>query len=121
MRSHRTTPAPSRTRRCLVTACRVMSVPAVSREIDWALPADSRPSIDSLVSSPSAANTVARVFSAAAPLRGFDMASDVLHLRAPAAVVHAERFVAAVARDLVEAGFNHTEPGSGRNGLQGEF
>src|SRR5262245_60925277 len=103
-RRRRTIPASSKTRRCLVTACRVRLVPAVRREIDCALPFASLVSTDKRVSSPSAANTDARVLSAADPLsRLFDMLFDVSELSAPAALIHTKRLVAAVTWQLVEA------------------
>src|SRR5258705_1145785 len=97
----RTTPAFARTRRCFVSACRESRVPAVRREMDCGLPLLSLATTDSRVSSPSAANTDARVFSAPSRLwRLFDMARDVLDLLAPTAIIHAERFEAALVRDL---------------------
>ena len=67
-RKQRTAPTPSRTRRCLVTACRVRLVPAVRREIDCASPFASLARTDKRVSSPSAANTDARGLNEASPL-----------------------------------------------------
>src|SRR6516162_3010574 len=129
LRTLRTTPAPSNTRRCLVTAWRVSSVPRVRREIDCGLPSLSLASTDSRVSSPSAANTDARVFSAPARAppedalsRGLlDMPFDVLHLHSPAAFIHPERLVAAFRRDLVEARFDNLQQGSGRGLFEREL
>src|SRR5262245_29712130 len=94
----RTTPAPFSTCRCFVTACRVTSVPSVSRVIDSGPPLDSRATRASRVGSPSAAKTAALALGAAD-----DMALDVLHLLPPAALVVAERPLAACGRELVEA------------------
>src|SRR5262245_63417678 len=99
----RTTPAPSSTRRCLVTAWRVSRVPAVSWVIDCGAPPVRRVTKFRRVPSPSAANTAALVLRAAA-LGRLDMFGDVLQLRGPAAVVHAEGDVAALGRQLLEAG-----------------
>src|SRR5262249_40343291 len=126
LRTLRTTPAPSNTRRCLVTAWRVRSVPSVRREIDCGSPALSRASTDSRVASPSAANTNARAFSALARAppedalsrRLPDMLFDILHLHSPAGVVHAQCLVAAFCRDSVEARFDHAQQGPGRGLLQ---
>ncbi|SPE26429.1 hypothetical protein SBA2_30094 [Acidobacteriia bacterium SbA2] len=52
---------------------------------------------------------------------GRDIALDVLHLRAPPAFIHAVRFVAAVARDLVEAGLGEQQQRTARSLLQPEF
>src|SRR3979409_1199639 len=121
-RAGRTTPAPSRTRRCLVTACRVSRVPDVRREIDCGSPVVSLASNPRRVSSPRAAKTDALVLKAAALLRlMFDMPRDVLDLGRPAAFVHAEGLVAAVRRQLVEARFDDAQPRAGCRLLPGEF
>src|SRR5262245_27942213 len=116
----RTTPASASTRRCLLTACRVMRVPAVSRAIDCGRPRLSRASTPRRVASPSAANTEARAFS---PLgcRRLDMARDVLHLDGPAFAVPQERLVAAMARDFVEPGLDHAKPGAAHDRLEREL
>src|SRR5262249_7943285 len=121
-RRHQTIPASSKTRRCLVTACRVRLVPAVSREIDCALPFASLVSTDKRVSSPSAANTDARVLSATDPLcRLFDMLCDVFELRAPTALIHSKRLVAPVAWQLVEAGLDDAQQRPRCCSLQGKL
>ncbi len=106
--------------RCLVTPCRLMSVFAVSCAIDKAPPAHSAATCFRRVGSPSAAQTFGsaslertiagrsaqrRPTAFTLPLRG-DTTHDVVHGRS-AAGVHAERFQAALRRQLVEAGFNH--------------
>jgi len=97
-RTQRTTPALSRTRRCLVTACRVRLVPAVRREIDCGSPFVSLTSTDRRVSSPKAANMDAWVFDAAGRLcRLSDMLCDVFKLDAPTALVHPKCLLAASA------------------------
>src|SRR4029077_3695782 len=107
----RTTPAPSSTRRCLVTACRVSRVPDVRREIDCGSPLVSLASRPRRVSSPRAAKIDALVRNAAAALRGmFNVLGNILDLLAPAALVHAEGLVAAVRRQLVEARFDDAQP-----------
>src|SRR5580765_8492092 len=108
----RTRPACASTCRCLVTACRVISVPEVSCAIDRAEPAHRTATSRRRVSSPSAAKIGAaprsdelrsdELFSGAdlagagfeggsfaAVLRLGDMLLDVLHLDGPAAAVHA--------------------------------
>src|SRR5882762_6636911 len=50
-----------------------------------------------------------------------NMLLDVLLLLCPTAVIHAERFVAAVAGDLVEAGLAEHKQCAGRGLLQPEF
>src|SRR3954462_5327772 len=90
--------------------------------MDCPLPLPTLASNDRRVSSPSAANTDARVLSAAAPLRSLlDMTCDILHLLPPAALVHAERLVATMGRQLVEARFDHPHPRSARGLLQREL
>ncbi len=86
-----------------------MRVPAVSREIDCGGPLPIRVSIESRVSSPSAANTAARVLSAAAALGILEVLLDVLDLCGPAAVVHAIGLRAPVRGDLVEAALDDTQ------------
>src|SRR5580658_4800315 len=75
------------------------------------------------VSSPSAENTRAGTLRrAAAPLRLLrDILFNVLHLHRPAAIVHAERLGAAVARNLVESGLGEDEQGAIRGFLQPKF
>ena len=85
-------------------AWRVSLEPRVSCEIERGSPPESLATNASRVSSPSAANTGAGPLSLmATPLRLLcDMFLDILHLLRPAAVVHAERFGAAVAGNLVK-------------------
>src|SRR6266446_9681868 len=115
----RTTPALARTRRCLVTACRDRLVPVVSREMDCGLPLHSLVRTASRVASPRAANTTAGVFCASDRLRRvFDMLRDVLDLLAPTAVIHAECFEPALARELVETRLDDAQQGPRRDAVQ---
>src|ERR1019366_694911 len=77
----------------------------------------------SRVSSPSAENVGARVCRLAAlRLRRLcDMLLDVLHLRCPTALIHAECFGAAVTGDLVEAGLREHKQRAACGLLQPEF
>src|SRR6266542_3691362 len=109
-RALRTMRAPSSTRRCLVTACRVMRVPSVSWAIDRGCPLLSLAMSESLVSSPSAAKIGAYLRRPAAALRALrDMTFDVLHLLCPAIIVHAQRFNPSVSGNLVESGLGNHE------------
>src|ERR1035438_3156067 len=123
LRTLRTIPTLSNTRRCLVIACRVSLEPRVSWEIEQGRPPQSFATSASRVSSPSAANTGARVCRLAAMrLRLFcDMLLDVLHLLCPTAVVHAECFVATVAGDFVKARLREHKQGAACGLLQPEF
>src|SRR5215469_9306871 len=122
MRTQRTTPASSRTRRCLVTACRVSLVPTVRREIDCGCPLVSLTSTDRRVSSPRAANTDARVFNTPDRLwRLPDILCDVFQLSAPAALVHAKRLLAASAWQLVKPRLDDPQRRSFCRRLQGEL
>jgi hypothetical protein len=101
----RTTPAPSSTRRCLVTAWRVRRVPSVSRAIERGSPSTSLASSNSRVSSPSAANTAALDLSCAASLRGIrfvEVPGDVLELDLPTLGVLGEHHGAAMRRHAGE-------------------
>src|SRR5262245_56448719 len=110
----RTTPASSSTRRCLVTAWRVNWVPSVSLAMDCGSPLSSFDNTARRVSSPRAANTLARTLSALSRLgRLSDMALDVLDLLCPAALIHAEGLVATVDRNFVEAGFDDAQQRAG--------
>src|SRR5262249_2349310 len=106
-RTLRTTPAASSTRRCLVTAWRVNRVPAVRRTIDCGVPRLSRSRTESRVASPSAANISARAFNAVETLARMNkMFRDIGHLDSPAALVHAERFIAPMGGQFAEARFH---------------
>src|SRR6185503_2267218 len=121
-RTLRTMPASASTRRCFVTACRDRLVPSVRRAMDCGSPLSSLPSTASRVSSPSAANTAARIFSALGRLCCLlDMLRDVSHLCAPAAVVHAERLSPTVARNPIEARLDDAQQGPCRSLLQREL
>ena len=63
----RTSPACSITRRCFVTAWRVIAEPVVNRVMDKRAPSESRAASRSRVRSPSAANTVAVALSCEVP------------------------------------------------------
>src|SRR5437868_10166080 len=104
-RTPRTRPAPARTSRCFVTACRVTAVPPVRRAMESGPCADSRVTSASRMGSPSAVKTGA-TRARSAPR---DMALDVLELRGPAVVVHAEGLGAARCGDAVEARLDHGE------------
>src|SRR2546421_9903294 len=86
-------------------------------------PPDSVVTSDRRVSSPSAANTAAccRRFATPGswPARGRSL--DVLPLRRPAAVVHAERLRTALGRHLVEAGRGEQQQRPGRGLLQAKL
>src|SRR6185312_10752639 len=108
-----TRPASASTCKCLVTAWRVMVVPAVSCAIDSAPPAHSATTSRSRVASPSAANTGALADNAAAlrrerSVRG-DIFLDVAHLHGPATGVGAQCGVAARGRQPVEAGLGESQ------------
>src|SRR5712691_12302847 len=78
-------------------------------------PEQSRATSLSRVSSPSAANMgAASAMRVAFVLRG-DIALDVLDLRGPPLIVHAEGFGAAPWRDAVEARLDHRELGATRD------
>src|SRR6266508_1005138 len=130
-RAPRTRPAPASTCRCLVTAWRGTSAPAVSRAMDMGPPAQSWVTSPRRVSSPSAAKTGAepprpparlRPAGAFAPAvfstclgrpaglrRRGDIAFDRLHLKPPAFSVHPVRVRAARDGDPIEAGLHDGE------------
>src|ERR1044072_3775480 len=74
------------------------------------------------VSLPSAEKTEARARPAAPPLCVLlDMLSDIFALNAPAPIVHAKCFIAALGRYFVKSGFHDSQPGSSRGLLQREL
>src|SRR5262249_56648334 len=98
-----------RTRRCFVTACRVTSVPAVSRVIESGPSALSRATRRRRVSSPRAAKSGAASASAVARLPALALAKvlrDVPDLAGPALRVHPVGLRAPSHRDAVEARFD---------------
>src|SRR5215467_426034 len=99
-----TIPTFSRTRRCLVIACRVSFEPLVNWEIDRGCPLESFATKASRVSSPNAAKAGACAFPLAVSLlRCFcNISLDVLHLFSPTALIPAEGFKTKVAGDIVE-------------------
>src|SRR5882672_3045739 len=104
-RTPRTRPAPARTSRCLLTAWRVTEVPPVSRAIESGPWAERRDTSASRVGSPSAVKMGA-TRARSAPR---DMPLDVLELRGPAVIVHAERLGPARGGDAVETRLDHGE------------
>src|SRR5882672_3927704 len=110
------------TRRCFVTAWRVSGVPSVSWEIEHGCPSLSFATSASLVSSPNAAKIGAQARRPAAPLRAAgDMVGDVPGLLFPAAAVHAQRFHAAMGRNVVEARLGDDEQRAVRERRQAEL
>src|SRR6267143_857034 len=99
----RTNPALASTVRCLVIAWRVTVEPAVSRVIDRGPCEQSRATIASRFSSPSAANIGAVREALYRPLLPRDMPRDVLQLLIPAGVVHSKRLSTPCQRNAVEA------------------
>src|SRR4051812_10532317 len=102
-------------------ACRVTCVPSLRRTMESGPSAPNRDTSWSRVSSPRAANSGAASLISSAALLLRDIALDVLQLRAPAALVAAERFRAAPERDAVEARLDDGELSSGRARLELEF
>ncbi len=100
-----TRPTSSSTARCLVTACRVTLVPAVSVAIDCGLPSSSMATSAKRVGSPSAAKTLAYCFALrlAVSLRFNKESLNVFQLCFPPASVHLKRFGSAVQRNLIES------------------
>src|SRR6202789_366758 len=108
----RTSPAAASTPRCLVIACRGISVHEVSWVMDMAPPTHSTAMSRSFTSSPSAANSGAQLLSgllADADLRLGDMLFDIFHLLLPPRTVHAKCRRPARRRDFIEAGLHDTE------------
>ena len=117
-----TTPASASARRCLVIACRVTSAPSLNREIESGPREQRRATSSRRVGLPSAAKTgVASAKLDAAPLRGRDMAFDVLGLFGPSPFVHPERLVAAAGRDPIEAGLGDRQLGAVSGALEREL
>src|SRR5262245_14461385 len=112
----RASPASARTRRCFVTACRVTSVPAVSRVIESGPSAPSRATRRRRVWSPSAAKTGSVAVNAAAVARALPPLAkeslDVLCLFCPAFRVHAESLRATRQGDAVEARLHDSQLGA---------
>src|SRR6185436_17738433 len=106
----RTRPAPSRIRKCLVTAWRVTPEPVVRLVIEAGPERQSRLTMPRRVSSPRAAKIGALLRRAVDRLGLLDMASDVLDLLRPAALVHAEGLATTRGGDLVEARLHDGEP-----------
>src|SRR4051812_29588203 len=108
--SSRTSPASSSTRKCFVIAWRDVGDFSLNRVIDSGPFVESRTSKRMRVSSPSAAKSgAASRTCATANALDRDMLLDVLELTGPTALVHAERFVAPVRGQLVEAGLDDGE------------
>src|SRR6202789_1946963 len=108
----RTSPSAASTPRCLVIACRVMSVPDVSWVMDIAPPAHSTAMSRSLISSPSAANSGAQLRSglfAGAALRFGDMLFDIHQLFIPSRSVQAKCCCTPRRRNFIETGFHDAE------------
>src|SRR5215469_1156139 len=117
-----TSPAPLRTCKCLVTACRVTEEPSVRLVIERGPREESWATMAKRVSSPSAANTGAELLGLLCSLGGMSqMFFDQLDHRGPTLLVGRERLGAACQRDLVEAGLGDREHRSLRNFLQDEF
>src|SRR6185295_12319909 len=110
-------PACSRTRKCLLIACRVRAEPCASSEIDRDDPPTNVPTRARRVASPRAAKIEARSSSS---LR-LDMVGDVLDLLAPARFVHAVCLEAALLGDGGKARFGDDEQTTCTAGLEPEF
>src|SRR5215831_17287241 len=119
----RTIPTLSKTRRCLVIACRVSFEPLVNWEIEQGCPPESFATKASRVSSPNAAKTGACVLPLAARLlRCFcNISLDVLHLFCPTALIPAEGFKTNVAWDIVETRLREQKQRASGGLLQPEF
>src|SRR6266700_6515543 len=105
-------PAPASTSRCLVTAWRDTRALAPRRAIEPGPSVDRRNKRARRVSSPSAANSGAASRTAAGAsgaTSDLDMFAHVVELFLPAAFVHAERLVASVRRDELEAGLDDVQ------------
>src|SRR5260221_9929434 len=121
-RTPRTRPAPARTCRCLVIACRLSFEPPVSRVIDKASPRHNWETRCSRVSSPSAAKMGAVRFVDSALGGGMsEILVDPLQLRGPALVVHLEGLGSPRERHAVEAAFGYTQQRSRSNLAQREL
>src|SRR5205807_329211 len=107
----RTRPASSRTRRCLVIACRVTRAPCVSPAIESRPRSPRRLTMRSRVSSPSAAKTRS----------GRNVFLDQLHLLGPPALVRREGLGAASRREAVEPALGQGELRSARHFLEREL
>src|SRR5690242_17955339 len=116
-------PAVSRTRRCLLIACRVTREPCVSSEIEHGRPAARRAIKARRVSSPRAKNTEAWArLCERKLLRDFrDIVLDVLHLLGPSPFVAAEGFESEIAGKLIESGFNQSQQSAPLRLLEPEF
>src|SRR5215472_1315081 len=101
-----TSPAPSRTCKCLTIACRVTLAPC-DRPVAERSPALSLASMARRVSSPKAKKMLATADS------GFlNILSDILRLCRPPALVHAEGALPATCRNGFEAGFHDGKQGT---------
>src|SRR5215469_102383 len=118
-----TIPTLSKTRRCLVIACRVSLEPLVSCVIEQGCPPESFATKASRVSSPNAAKTGACALPLEARLlRCFcNISLDVLHLFCPAALIPAEGFKTNVAGDIVETRLREHKQRASCGLLQPEF
>src|SRR5262249_25992784 len=118
-----TIPTLSKTRRCLVIACRVSLEPLVNWEIEEGCPPESFTTKASRVSSPNAANTGACARPLAAVLLRCvcNISLDVLHLFSPTAIIPAERFKTNVAGNIVETRLRKHKQRAGCGLFQPEF
>src|SRR5580704_1951731 len=97
----------SSTRKCLVTACRVSLVPAVSSAIEYRCPLHNFANSVKRVSSPRAAKTAA--FARALLWVFADISLDILHLLFPSAVIPEEGLCPPLAGNLFKARFRHRQ------------
>src|SRR5215469_8323828 len=118
-----TIPTLSKTRRCLVIACRVSLEPCVNWEIEEGCPPESFTTKDNRVASPNAAKTGACALPLAARLlRCFcNISLNVLHLFSPTTLIPAEGFKTKVAGDILETRLCEYKQRAGCSLLQPEF
>src|SRR5262249_23541 len=118
-----TIPTLSKTRRCLVIACRVSLEPLVNCEMEQGCPPESLATKARRVSSPNAAKTGACALSLADRLlRCFcDISLDVLHLFSPTALIAAKGFKTKVARNVVKTRLDEHNQGARCGLLELEF
>src|SRR5690242_2026251 len=120
----RTRPESCITRKCLVTAWRVTPVPAVSLLMEADPCSQRRTTRRKRISSPRAANSATELSNSvsAIGLRFLrNVFLDELEDHAPTLLVGGEGFDAARGRNLVEAGFGHSEHDAVGYFFQGEF
>lgn len=118
-----TSPTFSSTERCLVMACRVTLLPAVSDEMEWGFPSMSFATNDNRVGSPRAAKIFAccSALTAAESLLLDKKGLDILKLSFPPARVHFKSFGATARGHPIESRFFYFQESAGRSFFEVEF